>query len=49
VPVLLATGRAGPDALDLTRTFTGVTLLAKPINASDLKAYLDTLQAKPDR
>nr|MBK7067685.1 response regulator [Deltaproteobacteria bacterium] len=49
VPVLLATGRAGPDALELTRTFTGVTLLPKPINASDLKAYLDTLQAKPDR
>ncbi len=49
VPVLLATGRVGPDALELTRTFTGVTLLPKPINASDLKAYLDTLQAKPDR
>lgn len=49
VPVLLATGRAGPDALELSRAFTGVTLLPKPINASDLKAYLDTLQARPDR
>lgn len=49
VPVLLATGRAGPDALELTRTFTNVTLLAKPINAGDLKTYLDTLEAKPDR
>lgn len=49
VPVLLATGRAGPDALELTRTFAGVTLLAKPISANDLKAYLDTIETKPAR
>jgi PAS domain S-box-containing protein len=47
VPVLLATGRVGPEALALSREFSGVTLLPKPINARDLQAYLDTVRVGP--
>jgi len=47
VPVLLATGRVGPEALALSREFAGVTLLPKPITAGDLTAWLDTVRTAP--
>ena len=43
VPVLLATGRADQEALDLARTFPGVTLLPKPFSAEDLQIRMEGL------
>ena len=40
VPVLLATGRADQNALDLAEAHPGVTLLAKPFSMGDLQKDL---------
>jgi CheY-like chemotaxis protein len=41
LPVLLATGRADQQALDLVASVPGVTLLAKPFSMADLRTLLD--------
>jgi PAS domain S-box-containing protein len=46
VPVLLATGRADQEAVDLAQAQPGVTLVPKPISTGELKAHLDAI---PDR
>ncbi|HJV23559.1 MAG TPA: ATP-binding protein [Holophagaceae bacterium] len=43
LPVLLATGRADQHAVDLCRTFKGVTLLAKPFSLEEIGAQLRAL------
>jgi len=40
VPVLLATGRADQEALDLAAAHPGVTLLPKPFSLEELQAHL---------
>ena len=40
LPVLLVTGRADQQAVDLARTVPRVTLLAKPYKAKDLSDLL---------
>lgn len=43
VPVLLATGRADQEAVDLAQAQPGVTLVPKPISTGELKAHLDAI------
>ncbi|HJV89559.1 MAG TPA: ATP-binding protein [Holophagaceae bacterium] len=43
LPVFLATGRADQHAVDLCRTFKGVTLLAKPFSLEELAAHFRAL------
>ena len=43
VPVLLCTGRADQTALDLTKAFPSVTLLAKPFDFRELKQCLERI------
>jgi CheY-like chemotaxis protein len=43
VPILLATGRADQAAVDLSRAYPQVTLLAKPFNMAMLKKQLGML------
>ena len=40
VPILLATGRADQEAMDLVAAHPGVTLLPKPFSLSDLQRHL---------
>jgi len=46
LPVLLATGRVDQTALDLARTYLGVTLIPKPFSMRDLKEHLDAVAAR---
>ncbi len=46
LPVLLATGRVDQTALDLARTYPGVTLVPKPFSMRDLKEHLDAVAAR---
>ena len=41
LPILLATGRADQDALELVAAFPGVTLLAKPFGMRELQRQLE--------
>ena len=47
LPVLLATGRVDQTALELARTYPGVTLIPKPFSMRDLKEHLDAVAAGP--
>ena len=46
VPILLATGRADQDAIDLVSANPGVTLLAKPFGLQDLQNHLDAFMGQ---
>jgi len=45
LPVFIATGRIDQAALELTRTYPGVTLIPKPFSMRDLKEHLDAVAA----
>jgi CheY-like chemotaxis protein len=44
VPVLLATGRADQDALDLIAAYPSVTLLPKPFTIQELQEHLAAIR-----
>ncbi len=44
--VFLATGRVDQAALELARTYPGVTLIPKPFSMRDLKEHLDAVAAR---
>jgi PAS domain S-box-containing protein len=46
LPVLLATGRVDPAALELARTYPCVTLLPKPFSMKDLREHLKAVAGK---
>ncbi|NWJ40928.1 MAG: PAS domain S-box protein [Geothrix sp.] len=46
LPVFLATGRVDQAALELARTYPGVTLIPKPFSMRDLKEHLDAVAAR---
>jgi DNA-binding response OmpR family regulator len=47
VPVLLSTGRADQDAMDLVATYPGVTMMFKPFGMVELQAQFRRL--RPER
>lgn len=47
VPVLLSTGRADQDAMDLVATYPGVTMMFKPFGMAELQAQFRRLRPEP--
>ena len=49
LPVLLATGRADPTALNLLGAYPGTALVSKPFSLDALRTELDEVMSRPGK